>query len=45
MKQHQAKTGAAKDAAKKLRSPYPRAAKHGKHANLQGFPNTRDLKG
>lgn len=24
------------------RSPFPRAAKHSKHAELQGFPNTRE---
>lgn len=37
------KTAAAKLLAMKYRSPYPRAAKHGKHSELQGFPNTRGL--
>lgn len=45
MKANQAKTLEAKKSAKTKRSPYPRAATHGKHVELQGFPNTRGLKG
>lgn len=30
---------------KLLRSVWPRAPKHGKHSDVQGFPNTRGLKG
>jgi hypothetical protein len=35
-------TGAA---GKTRRSVWPRAPKHGKHSDVQGFPNNRGLKG
>lgn len=30
---------------KLLRSVFPHGPKHGKHSDVQGFPNTRGLKG
>jgi len=43
-KQNQAKTPEAKSLAKKYMSPWPRSPKHGKHALVQGDPNTRNNK-
>lgn len=40
---NEGKTASAKALAIKLRSTYPRAPKHGKHAEIQGFPNTRGM--
>lgn len=45
MKANQAKTPEAKALARKQLSTWPRAHKHGKHSDIQGFPNTRGNKG
>lgn len=36
-----ARKAATRDAQRRNRSPFPRSPKHGKHAFVQGDPNTR----